>query len=187
MSGSANTSAPSTQTSTALSVASLASGPTMLAACKQAILHLGGTWPPAGTKTTSDRSASPATFTDKENSGFLAAISTASSPAELKRLCDERTNLESLRRWSSNNWRDTIEMPGKKWAPINGLSKEEAIRVHRLKTERMTLLMWFDANSSITTDGRDSWIWAKKSREFQQINKELLCLTGKKQYYNGMD
>lgn len=159
----------------------------MLAECKQAILLLGGTWPPVGTKTTSGPSASPATFTAKENSGFLAAISTASSKEELKRLCDERTSLESLRRLNLSNWQSTIEMPGKKWGRIKGLSNEEAIRVHRLKVERVNLLTWFDDNKSMTTGGRDNWAWTKKNREFQRVNEELKRLTGKSQYSHGMD
>lgn len=167
---------------TALSVASLASGPTMLAECKQAILLLGGTWPPDGTKTTSGRSASPATFTAKENSGYLAAILTASSPEELRRLCDERTSLESIRRLSLSDWRKNIEMPGKKWGRVKGLSNEQAIRVHRLKVERWKIFEWFEANPTNVNDHRNTWQWKRKDEELQRINYELKTLTGKQQY-----
>ena len=169
---------------TASCAASLASGPTMLAECKQAILHLGGTWPPAGTKTTSDRSASPAIFTAKENSGYLAAISTASSKEELQRLCDERTSLESLRRWSWSNWRSIIKMPGKKWARIKGLSNEEAIRVHRLRVERLQLFEFFEKESQVYKGKRNSEPkYQRNSKRLTEINFELRMLTGKEQYH----
>lgn len=174
--------------STALSVASLASGPTMLAECKQAILLLGGTWPPVGTKTTSDRSASPAIFTAKENSGFLAAISTASSKEELKRLCDERTSLESLRRWSWSNWRSIIKMPGKKWARIKGLSNEEAIRVHRLRVERVKLFEYFEKEAQVFKGKKNAEAaYQRNSKRLTEVCFELKMLTGKDQYYYGMD
>jgi hypothetical protein len=187
MSGLANTSARSTQTSTVLSVASHASGPTMLHECKQAILLHGGTWPPAGTKTTSGRSASPATFTAKENSGFLAAISTASSPDELRRLCDERTSLESSRLLNLSNWRDTIEMPGKKWGRIKGLSNDQAIRVHRLRKERLELYQWFESHDQLYKQQGGETQYTKRSRRVREINIELKQITGRVQYHYGMD
>lgn len=154
----------------------------MLAECKQAILLLGGTWPPAGTKTTSGRSASPAIFTAKENSGFLAAISTASSPEELRRLCEERGTLESTRRLSLSNWRNTIERPGKKWGRVKGLSNDQAIRVHRLKVERWKIFEWFEANPTSIKNPQNSWQWKRRDEELQRINYELKVITGKQQY-----
>lgn len=187
MSGLANTSAPSTQTSTVLSVASHASGPTMLHECKQAILLHGGTWPPVGTKTTSGPSVSPATFTAKENSGFLAAISTASSPDELRRLCEERTILENSRLLNLSNWRDTIEMPGKGWGRKSGWSKEDAIRAHRLRKERLELYEWFDANDQLYKQRGGEAQYTKRSRRVREINIELKQITGRVQYHYGMD
>ena len=118
----------------------------MLAACKQAILHHGGTWPPAGTKTTSGRSASPAIFSDKENSGYLARLSIASSREELLMLCNERGAIASTRARSLQTSQTTTDEPGKRWRSISGLSKGEAIQVYRLRHERLELLHWFEAN-----------------------------------------
>lgn len=180
MSGSANTSEPSTPTMTASCPVSLADGATMLAACKQAILRQGGTWPPDGARTTSGPSASPAIFTTKEDSGFLESILTASSPDELRRLCDERNKAESLRRMSLMSSPDVIGTLGRKWHPINGLSKETAIQVFRLRTERVELMQWFEHNSKQCT--RNIWQWQLKSRRFQTVCYELSQLTNMEQY-----
>ena len=112
----------------------------------------------------------------------MAAISTASSPDELRRLCDERTSLESSRRLNLNDWRKNIEKPGKKWGRIKGLSNAQAIRVHRLKVERWKIFEWFDNNTTQVKDGKGAWLWKRKDEELQRINYELKTLTGKAQY-----
>ena len=182
MSGSANTFAPSMQMQMASSAVSHASGPTMLAECKQAILQAGGTWPPDGTRTTSGRSASPATFTDTENSGFLDAISMASSPAELKRLCDERTNLESSRLLNLMSWPSITEANTFGWHRIKGLSHEDSIRVLRLRKERRDLLTFFDetAGQYLHPDFRAKYHVAY--RRLTELQQELYELTELRQY-----
>ena len=152
----------------------------MLAACKQAILLQGGTWPPDGARTTSGPSASATNFNTKEDSDYLESTLTTSSPDELRRLCDERNKAESLRRMSLMSSPDVIGTLGKKWHPINGLSKETAIQVFRLRTERVELIQWFEHNSKQCT--RNTWQWQLKSRRFQTVCYELRQLTNIEQY-----
>lgn len=184
MSGSANTSALSTPMNTASSVASLASGPTMLAECKQAILHLGGTWPPVGTKTTSDRSASRATFTDKENSGFLAAILTASTKAELIKLCAERTRLEGFRLGSYTRYRTTTKNStcslheSSEWQP----DPKTAARIEELRTKRLECFRWFAEATKRWTTYQAENKYGRKREEFDAICHELYELTGDQRY-----
>lgn len=154
----------------------------MLAACKQAILHHGGTWPPAGTKTTSGRSASPAIFTDKENSGYLARLSMASSRDELLMLCNERSAVASTRARSLQTSQTTTDEPGKRWRPISGLSKGEAIQVYRLRHERLELLHWFEANGNTGEHHYSSFAWNKKEWRLKVVCRELVHLTGNLAY-----
>lgn len=178
MNGSRNGSADVTPTSGASCPVSLADGVTMLAACKQAILHQGGTWPPDGTKTTSDRSASPAIFSDKENSGYLARLSMVSSRDELLMLCTERSNIASTRAKSLQISQTTTDEPGKKWRPIKGLSTGQAIQVYRLRHERLELLHWFNDNGAAGEHHYSGWTWGKKEWRLQQVCRELVHMTG---------
>ena len=73
-----------------MSSASPASGSIWSGSLKRAILQAGGTWPPAGTKTTSGHSATAATSQDKDSSGCLVDTSIASERERLKRLCAAR-------------------------------------------------------------------------------------------------
>jgi len=180
MSGLANTSEASTPITTASCPASLADGATMLAECKQAILLQGGTWPPDGTKTTSGRSASLATSTTKGDNGFLEKVLTASSPAELKRLCDERNKEESIQRMSWTPSPSNIGPLGKKWHPIKGLSKDQAIRVFHLRTERVELMIWFKNNQEQSTS--NAWQWTCNTKRFMKVCYELRQLTNLAQY-----
>ena len=182
MSGSLNTSADITPTSGASCPVSLADGTTMLARCKQAILHHGGTWPPAGTKTTSGRSASPAIFSDKENSGYLARLSIASSREELLMLCNERGAIASTRARSLQTSQTTTDEPGKHWRRISGLSKGEAIQVYRLRHERLELLHWFEANGRGGKYHYSDWMWRKKEWRLKVVCRELVHLTANVAY-----
>jgi hypothetical protein len=179
MSTSVNTSEASTPITMASCPVSLADGTTMLAECKQAILHHGGTWPPAGTKTTSGRSASAATCTTKDDSGFLAKVLTASSPEELRRLCNERNRQDVLQRMSLMSSHDITANLGSKWHPISGLSKDQAIEVFRLRTERVELFEWFRDNIEASYN---SWQWSKNSERLQRVNYQLMEITKLKQY-----
>ena len=184
MTGSANTSEPSTQTKTGWSVASLASGPTMLHECMQAILHLGGTWPCDGMKITSGRSASPAIFTDKENSGFLAAILTASTKAELMKLCNERTRVESFRLGSYTHYRTTTKnstcnWPGTKELPFDHQKME---RIEQLRSERLEHFRWFAHATKRWTEYRKNNEYGNQRKAFDRVNHELFMLTGDTRY-----
>jgi hypothetical protein len=180
MSGSANTSERNTQTMMAYCPASLADGSTMLSICIQDILQVGGTWPPVGMKITSGHSASPATSSTKDSSGFLEKILTASSPAELRRLCDERSKQENTQRLSSMTSPNTTAKPGKNWQPIKGLSKGAATQVHRLRKERHKLFYWFLDNQG--NQANHSWAYHSRKERLQAINFELTELTGLPQY-----
>ena len=85
--GSAGTLGLSMQETTGSLSASLASGSIWSGSLKRAILQAGGTWPPAGTKTTSGPSATAATSRTKVNNGFLVDTSIASERERLKKLC----------------------------------------------------------------------------------------------------
>jgi hypothetical protein len=180
MNGSANTSEASTPMMTAWCPASLADGSTMLSICIQDILQAGGIWPPDGMKITSGHNANPATSLTKDSSGFLAKVLTASSPDELRRLCDERNKEESLHRMSLMSSPDVIGTLGKKWHPINGLSKETAIQVFRLRTERVELIQWFEKHTSEST--MNTWPWIQKTKRFRAVCYELRQLTNIEQY-----
>ena len=109
MNGSVSTYAGQQQTQTETVPASPVARHTTPAAYRPDTSQADDTTPRAMTLTMSDLSALPAIFSNRENSGYLAAISTVSSAEELRRLCEERTNLESLRRQSWNIYTDTTK------------------------------------------------------------------------------
>jgi len=128
------------------------------------------------------RNAFPAIFTDKENSGFLAAILTAKNPDELRTLCDERTNLESSR---LQNYETYMLITGLR--PIDSrstnpfcLTKDQRKQYDQLRQQRNELLKEDPALHK--TDGKD-WRW----RQFKRISKELYQLTGHHGYNYGND
>ena len=128
------------------------------------------------------RNALPAIFTDKENNGFLAAILTCNSPAELKELCDERTKIESSR---LQNYETYMIITGLR--PIDSrstnpfcLTSDQREQYDQLRQQRNELLK--DDPALYKTDGRD-WRW----RQFKRLSKQLYQLTGHHGYNYGND
>lgn len=97
-------------------------------------------------------------------------------------LCNERSNIASTRAKSLLSSQTTTDEPGKRWRPISGLSKGEAIQVYRLRHERLELLHWFEANGSIGEHHYSSFAWTKKEWRLQQVCRELVNMTGNLAY-----
>jgi hypothetical protein len=149
---------------------------------KPATLPAGGTATLGGTKLMYSRNAFPAIFTDKENSGFLAAILTCKNPDELRTLCDKRTNLESSR---LQNYETYMLITGLR--PMDSrstnpfcLTNEERAKYDQLRQQRNELLSVSPEESK--NDGK-TWRW----REVKRISKQLYQLTGHHGYNYGYD
>ena len=142
MNGSVNTYAGQQQTQTETVPASPVAGHTTPAAYRPDTSQADDTTPRAMTLTMSDLSALPAIFSNRENSGYLAAISTVSSEEELRRLCEERTNLESLRRQSWNIYTDTTknEQCNTVRSRRYYLTTDQREKYDKLRAERWALL-----------------------------------------------
>ena len=128
------------------------------------------------------RNALPAIFTDKENNGFLDAISTCSSPDELRRLCDERTSLENSR---LQNYETYMIITGLK--PIDSrssnpysLTNEQRVKYDQLR-ERRNELLNDDSPSKGNLTREPRW------QEFKKLSKQLYQLTGHHGYNYGYD
>ena len=106
----------------------------------------------------------------------------ASSREELLMLCAERSNIASTRAKSLVSSQTTTDEPGKRWRPISGLSKGEAIQVYLLRHERLELLQWFNDNGAIGEHHYSSWAWNKKEWRLQQVCRELVNMTGNLAY-----
>lgn len=132
ISGSADTYAPSMQTRTAPSNASLANVSIWSGTLKQAILQAGGIWPPVGTKTTSGPSATGATSRTKGNSGYLVDTSMVSEREKLKRLCSVH-RVEQEMKWGRCEWPLHIT----KRKPIISVTSKASIGIAKRAAEKM--------------------------------------------------
>ena len=106
----------------------------------------------------------------------------ASSREELLMLCNERSNIASTRAKSLRSSQTITDEPGKRWRPISGLSKGQAIQVYRLRHERLELLQWFEANGKGGEYHYSHWMWRKKEWRLQQVCFELVNMTGNTVY-----
>ena len=142
MNGSVSMYAGQQQTQTVPVRALPVAGHTTPAAYRPDTSQADDTTPRAMTLTMSDLSALPAIFSNRENSGYLAAISTVSSEEELRRLCEERTNLESLRRQSWNIYTDTTknEQCNTVRSRRYYLTTDQREKYDKLRAERWALL-----------------------------------------------
>ena len=109
----------------------------------------------------------------------MARLSIASSREELLMLCNERNRQDVLQRMSLMSSHDITANLGSKWHPISGLSKDQAIEVFRLRTERVELFEWFRDNIEASYN---SWQWSKNSERLQRVNYQLMEITKLKQY-----
>ena len=146
--GSAGTLGLSMQETTDSLSALRASGSIWSGSLRQAILQAGGTWPPAGTKTTSGCSATGATSQTKGDSGDLVRLLIESSPGEQRRLWreqsrDRQTQPTRLRQQSNTTRRNLKRLKEARTYDGNGhlvRSAEEVIEISRLKARRRTLI-----------------------------------------------
>ena len=171
-------SGPNTLTGTVGCDASRAIGSIWSGTLKQDILQAGGTWPPAGTKTTSGPSATDATSQTKGVSGDLARRLIESSQGEQRRLWKElrperptqptpsvrlsTITLHNLRRLKERRIYDGDGHPVR--------SEAEVMEIEQLKARRRTLL--FETASGWRTKHYDV-----KAEELRGVNAALYFLT----------
>jgi len=165
------------QTNTVTPAASPAESRTTSATCRPDISPLAAFGLHDGIKTTSARSAFPATFTEQENSGFLDALSNVSSQDELIRLCNERSSTERTR-WKS--WWSLH--PGTKrllyFTPVSSewyIRPEDEMQVQELRSERLRILYWLADNSGIINNSTE---WQNQCNRLDRIKAKLVELTG---------
>ena len=158
------------QTDTASHGASPAESRTTSPACSADISPLDAFGLPAGIRTTAAYSAYPATFTEAENSGFLAALSNVKSRDELMQLCSERSITERTRWQSWWTWHECSRRV-QEFSPVANewyIRPEDQDEVQRLRSERLTLLVehrqWKDQHAL--------------DRKVRQVTGRLYELTG---------
>ena len=130
------------QTDTASHGASPAESRTMSPACSADISPLAAFGLPDGIRTTAAYSAFPATFTEQENSGYLAALSNVKNRAELMQLCNERSTTERTR-WQS--WWKGHECSKRvqEFSPVSSewdILPEEREELEELRSKRLEAL-----------------------------------------------
>ena len=131
------------QTDTATHGASPAEKKTTSPTCSADISPLDAFGLHAGIRTTAAYSAFPATFTEAENSGYLAAISNVKSREELMQLCNERDTLERTRWQSWWRWHECSRRV-REFSPVASewyIRPEDRDEVERLRSERLQLLI----------------------------------------------
>lgn len=129
-------------TDTASPGASPAESRTTLPTCSADISPLAAFGLPAGIRTTAAYSAFPATFTERENSGYLAALSNVKSRDELMRLCSERSTTERTRWQSWWRWHECSRRV-QEFSPIANewhILPEEREELEELRSKRLELL-----------------------------------------------
>lgn len=130
------------QTDTASHGALPAESKTTSPACSADISPLDAFGLPAGIRTTAAYSAFPATFTERENSGFLDAVSNVKSRDELIRLCNERSTTERTRWQSWWRWHECSRRV-REFSPVASewhILPEERDEMEQLRSERLHLL-----------------------------------------------
>ena len=131
------------QTDTATPGASPAVSRTTSPTCSADISPLDAFGLPAGIRTTAACSAFPATFTERENSGYLDAVSKVNTRDELMQLCKERDTLERTRWQSWWKWHECLKRV-REFSPVASewyIRPEDRDEVERLRSERLQLLV----------------------------------------------
>ena len=169
------TSGRSTPTVKEWSDASLANVSIWSGTLKRDILQAGGTWPPDGTRTTSDHSATPATSQTKEGSGDLVRLLMESSPASLKRLwrglragtVTRPTRYEQLSNTTRRALRSMSPPSTYRGSVLQGMTDQ---RVDDLRHERRELI-WAVADDEQKTNR------THLNNKLMRVNNELYDLT----------
>ena len=121
---------------------------TMLGISIADILQAGGTWPPGGTiqrtaSVTQPLSAWPAICTTKEGNGISVQDLTASSPDELRKLCDSRSARVSMRWKSLDNCANVTDerLNNTLHKRLRSLTDQQReVKIQELRDERIRLL-----------------------------------------------
>lgn len=111
-------------------------------ACSADISPLDAFGLPAGIRTTAAYSAFPATFTERENSGFLDALSSVKSRDELMQLCSERSTTERTRWQSWWRWHECLKRV-QEFSPVANewyIRPEDQDELKELRSRRLELL-----------------------------------------------
>ena len=130
------------QTDTASPAASPAESRTTSPACSADISPLDAFGLPVGIRTTAAYSAFPATFTERENSGYLDAVSSVKSRDELMQLCTERDTLERTRWQSWWRWHECSKRV-QEFSPVASewyIRPEDQDELEQLRSRRLELL-----------------------------------------------
>jgi len=158
------------QTDTASHAASPAESRTTSPACSADISPLAAFGLPDGIRTTAAYSAYPATFTEQENNGFLAALSNVKNRDELMQLCSERSTTERTRWQSWWKWHECLKRV-QEFSPVANewyIRPEDRDELKQLRSERLTLLVehrqWKDQHAL--------------DRKVRQVTGRLYELTG---------
>ena len=141
-------------------------------------MQAGGTWPPAGTRTTSGRSATDATSQTKGGSGDLARRLIESSPGEQRRLWRElrrerQTQPTRYEQLSSITRRNLKRLKEKRTFDGNGHPKpsdEELLLIDNLRYRRRALMFEI-------ADGQHKTNRKRKYEELVSIGNALYDLT----------
>ena len=148
MSGTAKRSDTEQQTPKDTPSASLATHVTMLGISIADILQAGGTWPPGGTtqrteSETQPRNVLPVICTTKEGNGISVQDLTASSPDELRKLCDSRSARVSMRWKSLDNCANVTDerLNNTLHKRLRSLTDQQReVKIQELRDERIRLL-----------------------------------------------
>ena len=172
---SASTLGQNTQTTVGTYGASPVIGSIWSGTLMQDILRAGGTWPPAGTRTTSDHSATPATSQTKEDSGDLVRLLIESSPASLKKLwkglragtVTRPTRYEQLSTTTRRALRSMNPPSTYRGSALQGMTDQ---RVEDLRRERRELI-WAVADDEQKSNR------THLNNELRHVNNELYDIT----------
>ena len=158
------------QTDTASHGALPAESRTTSPACSADISPLAAFGLPAGIRTTAAYSAYPATFTEQENNGYLAALSNVKNMDELMQLCSERSTTERTRWQSWWRWHECLKRV-QEFLPVANewyIRPEDQDELKQLRSERLILLVehrqWKDQHAL--------------DRKVRQVTGRLYELTG---------
>jgi len=145
----------------------------------QGISSAEGTWLLGGKSLTLSRNAMPAIFTAKENSGFLAAVLKAKTPAQLRSLCDKRTKVESSRYQSYNTYTSITEprQIGTQRLKRSRLNQKQRRRYDKLREQRNELLDVRMVSNIKELSYGNRW------EVFKRISREMYELTGHYGYF----
>jgi len=121
---------------------------TMLGISIADILQAGGTWPPGGTtqrteSETQPRNVLPVICTTKEGNGISVQDLTASSPDELRKLCDSRSARVSMRWKSLDNCANVTDerLNNTLHKRLRSLTDQQReVKIQELRDERIRLL-----------------------------------------------